>query len=98
MTDRLTKALIAERVNERVGISKKEATQMIETILETIKQHLQEGEDVKLSGFGHFILRDKKERLGRNPRTGEDATISSRRVVSFRPSRRLRQVLAGDEA
>lgn len=96
MTERLTKALIAERVHERVGVSKKDAMSMLESILEEMKTSLEHGDDVKVSGFGHFALRDKKARVGRNPRTGEEALITPRRVVTFRPSRSVRNATAGD--
>lgn len=86
----LTKAEIAERLFEKVGISKKEAKELVELFFEEIRDALESGEQVKLSGFGNFELRDKAERPGRNPKTGEDIPISARRVVTFRPGQKLK--------
>jgi len=91
----LTKAEIAQSVHDRVGLSKKESGQIVESVLDIIRQTLTQGEDVKLSGFGHFIVREKHERRGRNPKTGEEITISSRRVVTFRASHLLKQKIIG---
>lgn len=92
----MTKAEIAQIIHERVGLSKKESAQIVEVVLDEIKNTLEQGEDVKLSGFGHFIVRDKHARRGRNPKTGEDITISSRKVVTFRASQLMKQKLSGD--
>jgi len=89
----VTKAEIANIIHERVGLSKKESAQIVEAVLSQIKEALADGEDVKLSGFGHFIVRAKHARRGRNPKTGEDITIASRRVVTFRASQLLKQKL-----
>ncbi|MBB1354341.1 integration host factor subunit alpha, partial [Pseudoalteromonas sp. SR45-5] len=80
----LTKADIAEHLFEKLGINKKDAKDLVEAFFEEIRSALEKGEQVKLSGFGNFDLRDKKERPGRNPKTGEDIPISARRVVTFR--------------
>jgi integration host factor subunit alpha len=86
----MTKADIVERIYEKVnGIIKKQAAEYVETLFELIKGELAEGENVKISGFGSFIVRDKKQRMGRNPQTGEPMAISARRVVSFKPSQLL---------
>jgi integration host factor subunit alpha len=85
----VTKAEIAQVVHERVGLSKKESGHIVEDILDLIRSTLEAGEDVKISGFGHFMLRDKNVRRGRNPKTGEEIMISARRVVTFRPSNLL---------
>ncbi len=85
----MTKAEIAQVVHERVGLSKKESGHIVEDILDLIRSTLEAGEDVKISGFGHFMLRDKNVRRGRNPKTGEEIMISARRVVTFRPSNLL---------
>ena len=77
----LTKADIAEHLFEKLGINKKDAKDLVEAFFEEIRSALEKGEQVKLSGFGNFDLRDKKERPGRNPKTGEDIPISARRVV-----------------
>lgn len=86
----LTKAEIAEHLFEKVGLSKKDAKDMVEMFFEEIRSALENGEQVKLSGFGNFELRDKAQRPGRNPKTGEDIPISARRVVTFRPGQKLK--------
>lgn len=87
----MTKAEIAQVIHDRVGLSKKESGQIVEAVLDEVKKALEQGEDVKISGFGHFMVRDKHARRGRNPKTGDDITISSRRVVTFRASQILKQ-------
>ncbi|MSQ47248.1 MAG: integration host factor subunit alpha [Deltaproteobacteria bacterium] len=82
----MTKADIVENIYEKVGFSKKEATDVVESIFELLKGHLQQGEKVKISGFGNFIINAKRPRKGRNPQTGEEIIISGRRVLSFKPS------------
>jgi integration host factor subunit alpha len=82
----MTKADIVESIYEKVGFSKKEATDVVESIFELLKGRLQEGEKVKISGFGNFIINAKRPRKGRNPQTGEEIVISGRRVLSFKPS------------
>lgn len=82
----MTKADIVERIYEKVGFSKKEATDVVESIFEIIKGRLENGEKVKISGFGNFVINAKRPRKGRNPQTGEEIVISGRRVLSFRPS------------
>jgi integration host factor subunit alpha len=89
----MTKAEIAAIICERVGLSKKESAQIVETVLEEIKDVLATGEDVKISGFGHFIVREKNARRGRNPKTGENITIDSRKVVTFRASQLMKDQL-----
>ncbi|KAA9133136.1 integration host factor subunit alpha [Marinihelvus fidelis] len=86
----LTKAEIANRLFDEVGLNKREAKEFVDAYFETIKNALEDGENVKLSGFGNFQLRDKNERPGRNPKTGEEIPISARRVVTFRPGQKLR--------
>lgn len=93
----MTKAEIAKIVHDRVGLSKKESGQIVEAVLDEIKKVLEHGEDVKLSGFGHFMVREKHARRGRNPKTGDDITIASRKVVTFRASQLLKQKLFGDD-
>ena len=87
----LTKAEMAEHLFEKLGINKKDAKDLVEAFFEEIKGALESGEQVKLSGFGNFDLRDKRERPGRNPKTGEEIPISARRVVTFRPGQKLKQ-------
>ena len=86
----LTKAAMAEKLYEELGLNKREAKELVEMFFEEISERLVNNEQVKLSGFGNFDLRDKKERPGRNPKTGEDIPISARRVVTFRPGLKLR--------
>ncbi|MBY4675766.1 integration host factor subunit alpha [Marinobacterium arenosum] len=86
----LTKADMAERLNEELGLNKREAKDMVESFFEEIRTSLASNEQVKLSGFGNFDLRDKRQRPGRNPKTGEEVPISARRVVTFRPGQKLK--------
>ncbi|HVV82101.1 MAG TPA: integration host factor subunit alpha [Kofleriaceae bacterium] len=90
----MTKADIIEAVYEKVGgFSKKEAAEIVESVFNQIKETLERGEKIKISGFGNFIVREKKARIGRNPQTGEEITISARRVLTFKPSQVLKNVL-----
>lgn len=89
----MTKADIIESVYEKVGFSKKEAAEIVEMVFDTIKETLERGEKIKISGFGNFIVRDKKSRVGRNPQTGQEIEISARRVLTFRPSQVLKNAL-----
>lgn len=84
--DCMTKADIISEVFDKVGLPKQDAEELVEMILDMIKQILKEGETVKLSGFGNFVVRKKNSRKGRNPKTGQEIEITPRRVVSFRPS------------
>lgn len=93
----MTKADIVERVYQKLGFSKKEASELVELVFDSLKSTLQEGEKVKISGFGNFIVRDKKERIGRNPQTGDQIKISARRVLTFRPSQVLKAILNGED-
>lgn len=86
----LTKADLAEHLHEALEVSKRDAKQLVESFFEEIRHCLRENEQVKLSGFGNFDLRDKRERPGRNPKTGEEIPISARRVVTFRPGQKLK--------
>jgi integration host factor subunit alpha len=86
----LTKADFAERLYEELGLNKREAKEMVELFFEEIKASLSQGEQVKLSGFGKFELRDKNSRPGRNPKTGEEIPITARRVVTFRSGQKLK--------
>jgi len=86
----LTKADIANRLYEEVGLNKSEAKEFVDSYFEAIRNALEGGENVKLSGFGNFQLREKNQRPGRNPKTGEEIPISARRVVTFRPGQKLR--------
>jgi integration host factor subunit alpha len=93
----MTKADIIEAVYEKVGgVSKKEAADIVETVFNTIKTTLEGGEKIKISGFGNFLVREKKARIGRNPQTGQEITISARRVLTFKPSQVLKNALNGE--
>ena len=86
----LTKSEMAERLYEELGLNKREAKEIVELFFEEIRACLESNEQVKLSGFGNFDLRDKSQRPGRNPKTGEEIPISARRVVTFRPGQKLK--------
>jgi integration host factor subunit alpha len=87
----MTKADIVERVFEKVGYSKKDVSNVIEQVFETIKETLQKGDKVKISGFGNFVTRQKRARRGRNPQTGSEITIDQRRVMTFKASQLLKR-------
>ncbi len=90
----MTKADIIEKVYERItSLSKREASDLVEAVFETMKETLGSGESLKISGFGSFIIRDKTSRPGRNPKTGKSITISERKVLTFRPSQILKKSL-----
>jgi integration host factor subunit alpha len=91
----LTKADMALVLYEEVGLNKREAKEFVDAFFESIRETLQKGQQVKLSGFGNFDLRDKSERPGRNPKTGIEIPISARRVVTFRPGQKLRARVEG---
>lgn len=93
MTTTLTKAELADLLFERVGLNKREAKDMVEIFFEEIRAQLAQGDSVKLSGFGNFQLRDKPQRPGRNPKTGEEIPITARRVVTFHPSQKLKSIV-----
>ena len=93
----MTKADIVEQVYQKIGFSKKEASELVELVFDNLKQVLYKGDKVKISGFGNFIVREKKERIGRNPQTGEQISISARRVLTFRPSQVLKAMLNGED-
>lgn len=82
----MRKADIANNICEKIGVSKTEAMDLVEYVLDCMKGVLQKGESVKIAGFGNFIVRSKGQRKGRNPRTGEEIAITPRRVLTFRPS------------
>ncbi len=93
----LTKANIVEAVAEQIGYTKNQSVNMIESLLELIKRSLESGEDVLVSGFGKFCVKEKRERRGRNPATGEDMMLEPRRVVTFNCSRKLRDRINGKQ-
>lgn len=93
----MTKADIVEKVYQKIGFSKKEASELVELVFSSLKDVLQKGDKVKISGFGNFVVREKNERVGRNPQTGEQIKISARRVLTFRPSQVLKAMLNGED-
>jgi len=88
----MTKVDIVSSVYEKVGFSKKEAVRVVETIFDIMKETLERGEKIKISGFGNFVVRKKRTRRGRNPQTGDDIEITARKILTFKPS----QVLKND--
>ena len=89
----ITKAELAISLHEELGLNKRESKEFVEQFFETIKVALEEGNSVKLSGFGNFGLRDKPARPGRNPKTGEEIPITARRVVTFKASLKLKEAI-----
>lgn len=90
----LTRADLADAINRKLGFSRAESLGMVESILDQLCDALAEGENVKISGFGTFLLRDKAERVGRNPKTGIEVPITPRRVLTFRASQMLKDYIA----
>jgi integration host factor subunit alpha len=86
----MTKADMAEKLFEELGLNKREAKELVEVFFDELRDALERGEVIKLSGFGNFVLRDKNQRPGRNPKTGEEIPITARRVVTFRPGQKLK--------
>ncbi len=86
----LTKADMAEKLFEELGLNKREAKELVEVFFDELRDALERREVIKLSGFGNFVLRDKNQRPGRNPKTGEEIPITARRVVTFRPGQKLK--------
>ena len=96
----LTKADLAEQLFDQLGLTKREAKEVVELFFEEISRSLEDNVQVKLSGFGNFELKEKKERPGRNPKTGEDVPISARRVVTFHAGQKLKarvEIFSGEE-
>jgi integration host factor subunit alpha len=91
----LTRADLADAINRKIGLSRSDSLTMVEAILDHMGDALASGENVKISGFGTFLLRDKTERIGRNPKTGVEVPITSRRVLTFRASQMLKERIAG---
>ena len=87
----LTKADMAERLYDEVGLNKREAKEFVDAFFDAIRQSLEQGRQVKLSGYGNFDLRRKNERPGRNPKTGEEIPITARTVVTFKPGQKLKE-------
>jgi integration host factor subunit alpha len=89
----MTKADIVETIYGKVGFSRKESAEIVDLVFDLMKETLENGEKIKISGFGNFIIREKRSRKGRNPQTGEEIQISARRVLTFKPSQVLRKAL-----
>jgi integration host factor subunit alpha len=96
MTSTITKAELAAALYEEVGLNKREAKDFVDLFFEKIRQSLEQGNAVKLSGFGGFSIRDKSQRPGRNPKTGEEVAVSARRVVTFKASQKLKDDVAAN--
>lgn len=94
----MTKADIINRIYEKVGFSKKDATDVVESAFEIIKSALEQGDKVKISGFGNFVIHGKRPRKGRNPQTGEEITIVGRKVLTFKPSQTLKKSMNPEDA
>ena len=90
----LTRADLAETINHKMGLSRADSLDLVEAILANMCGAMADGENVKISGFGSFVLRDKKERIGRNPKTGVEVPITPRRVMTFRASQKLKERIA----
>lgn len=93
----MTKADLVERVYLKTGFSKKESAQIVETVFDLMKSTLEKGEKIKLAGFGNFVVKDKATRKGRNPQTGDEIEICSRKILTFKPSQVLKSVINGEE-
>ena len=89
----LTKAELIESIYEKIGFSKKEASDIVELVFDILKATLEKGEKIKISGFGNFVVRQKRPRIGRNPQTGEEIEITARKVLTFKPSQVLKASL-----
>jgi integration host factor subunit alpha len=94
----MTKVDIVEAIYEKVGFSKKEVAKIVESIFDIIKEHLAQEDKIKISGFGNFVIRNKRARRGRNPQTGDDIQITPRRILTFKPSQVMKAALNRREA
>jgi integration host factor subunit alpha len=94
----LTRADLSEAVHRQIGLSRTESADLVKDVLDTVANNLVEGENVKLSSFGTFLVRSKRGRIGRNPKTGEEVPITPRRVLVFRPSQVMKNLVNGLEA
>ncbi|WP_373489330.1 integration host factor subunit alpha [Blastomonas sp.] len=92
----LTRADLADMINQQMGLSRADAAQLVESVLDHMTGALQRGENVKISGFGTFLLRDKGERVGRNPKTGVEVPITPRRVLTFRASQMMKEKITAE--
>lgn len=97
-SETLTKAELSEQLYDLIGLNKREAKEVVDLFFDEIRVALVDGEEVKISGFGNFRVREKKARPGRNPKTGEDIPITPRRVVTFRSGQKLRALVSSEES
>jgi integration host factor subunit alpha len=93
----MTKADLVENVYLKTGFSKKESAEIVEMVFDIMKTTLEEGDKIKIAGFGNFVVKDKATRRGRNPQTGQEIEISSRRILTFKPSQVLKAAINGSE-
>jgi len=93
----MTKADLIENVYLKTGFSKKESAEIVETVFDLIKSTLEDGEKIKIAGFGNFVVKEKATRRGRNPQTGEEIEITSRRILTFKPSQVLKAAINDEE-
>jgi integration host factor subunit alpha len=89
----MTKADIVEKIYEKVGFSKKESAELVETVFDIMKGTLESGDKIKIAGFGNFVVKDKANRRGRNPQTGDEIIITARKILTFKPSQVLKASL-----
>jgi integration host factor subunit alpha len=89
----MTKADMVEKIYEKVGFSKKESAELVEAVFDIIKGTLEKGEKIKIAGFGNFVVKEKADRRGRNPQTGEEITITARKILTFKPSQVLKATI-----
>jgi integration host factor subunit alpha len=94
----MTKADIVEKIYEKVGFSKKESAELVETVFDLIKSTLEDGDKIKIAGFGNFVVKEKSDRRGRNPQTGEEITIVARKILTFKPSQVLKSAINSSES
>ncbi|GFO57927.1 integration host factor subunit alpha [Geomonas silvestris] len=93
----MTKADIVEKIYEKVGFSKKESAELVETVFDLIKTTLEDGDKIKIAGFGNFVVKEKSDRRGRNPQTGEEITIVARKILTFKPSQVLKSAINAEQ-
>ena len=89
----MTKADLIESVYLKIGFSKKESAEIVETVFDLMKDSLEQGDKIKIAGFGNFVVRQKEDRRGRNPKTGEEITIAARKILTFKPSQILKNAI-----
>jgi integration host factor subunit alpha len=89
----MTKADMVEKIYEKIGFSKKESAELVETVFDIIKTTLEQGEKIKIAGFGNFVVKEKANRRGRNPQTGDEIIITARKILTFKPSQVLKTAI-----